>query len=278
MPNYIKNRIELIGSPEQVNALVGKFSTAFERTPNKSHDGDLIYENKEIGQFGWLNEATNVFNQRDKEDVIGVPVGFEQDFNEAWVRFPDFNKVVLMPESLMVTSGSLGEMAHQLLFGTVKQKFFPIDNKEQQDRFAKLDIESQKEAVADAIVYQDNLVKYGHTTWYGWSVENWGTKWNSSECEKLSDAIYVFQTASSGVPKLIEKMSAEFPEIKILYKYADEDSGSNTGILTIQNGETIECITPESQSKEGYDIYFELHPDSKNDYKLVGDKYEYVEE
>jgi len=278
MPNYIKNRIELIGSPEQINSLLEMFSTAFPRTPNKSHDGDLVYENKESGQIGWLNETTNIFKQREKEDIIGVPVGFEQDFDEAWVRFPDFDKIVHMPESLNVTSGSLGEMAHQLLFGTKKQKFFQIDNTEQQARFAKMDIERQKEAVADAIVYQDNLVKYGYTTWYDWAIANWGTKWNSSSCEKIADNMYIFTTAWSGVPDLVLKMSASFPDIKILYKYADEDSGSNTGSFVIQNGEISEFTKPKSQSKEGYDLYFELHPDSVNDYKLVNGKYEYVDE
>lgn len=278
MPNYIKNKIELIGSPKQVAQLVEKFSTAFEKEANKSLDGNLIYENKETKEFGWLDEKTNIFTQRDKENKVGVPAGFEQDFNEAWTRFPDFNKVVPMPESLNITSGSLGDMAHQLLFGTKKQKFFPIDNTEQQRRFSEMDIERQKEAVDLAIKYQDNIVKYGHPTWYDWSYEHWGTKWNSSSCEKLSDNVYVFTTAWSGVPTLMEKMSAEFPEIKILYKYADEDSGSNTGSLVIQNGETLEFTKPESQSKEGYELYFELHPDSVNNYKLVGDKYEYVDE
>jgi len=188
---------------------------AFPREANKSVDGNLIYTKKEPYDVGWLNEETNIFIQRGKEEIIGVPVGFEQDFNEAWVRFPDFTKIVPMPESLMVTSGSLGEMAHELLFGTKKPKFFPIDTTEQQKRFAAMDLERQKEAVDLAIKYQDNLVKYGHTTWYDWSCEHWGTKWNSSSCEKVSDNIYDFTTAWSGVPNLIEKISSDRTKIRL---------------------------------------------------------------
>ena len=118
---------------------------------------------------------------------------------------------------------------------------------------------------------------YGHATWYSWSVENWGTKWNSSECEKISDTVFDFVTAWSGVPQLIEKMSLEFPDVKISYEYSDEDTGANCGVGTYLNGE-VEFKRLESQSTEAYELAFKLRSDRKEDYQLVDGKYEYVEE
>lgn len=192
----------------------------------------------------------------------------------------DFNKIKPMPESLNITSGSLGEIAHSLLFGTKKGRFFTISTEENQKRFAAMGIELQKEAVALAIQYQDNLVKYGATTWYNWCISNWGTKWNAygqNDKRNTDDTIF-FQTAWSSPVSLIIELSSLFPKTKLQLTYADEDSGSNTGKLKIVAGEIIDRNEPESQSKEGYDIYFELHPDSKKDYKLVGDSYEYIDE
>ena len=74
------------------------------------------------------------------------------------------------------------------------------------------------------------------------------------------------------------ELSKLYPACTLQFDYADEDSGSNVGMITFKNGEAIEVVQPESLSKEAYDIYFELHPDSISNYRLVGNKYEYVEE
>lgn len=278
MPNYIKNRIRLEGSQEQINTLLEKFSTHFERKPNLTHDGELIYKNPNTGEYGWLDSAVGKFKRRNLPEANGVPDGFIQEFDEAWTRFPDFKKIVPMAEELEIESGSLGEMAHELLFGgTAKKKFFPLSVAENQKRFREMSVDQQKEAVDLAIKYQQNIEKYGHATWYDWSIENWGTKWNSSECEKVGENEYDFTTAWSGVPDLIEKMSIEFPEVKIYYKYSDEDTGCNCGIGEYKSGE-IYFRELENSSKEAYEMAFELRPDRKENYKLVGDNYEYAEE
>jgi hypothetical protein len=276
MPNYIKNRIELSGSPEEVAAILDKFGTHFERTPALAVDGQLIYIHKQTGEPGWLDKPKGVFRRRGQSDVYDVPDCFEQSYEEAWTRFPDFNKVVPMPKSLEVSSNSLGEMAHELLFGTKMKKFFQLSFAENQRRFRELNIAQQKEAVDLAIQYQSNLELYGATTWYDWSIENWGTKWNSTECLKFAENTYDFITAWSGVPELILKMSESFSDVTILYKYSDEDTGHNCGIGEFKNGET-DFRQLEGGSREAYELAFELRPDRAENYQLVGDKYEYVE-
>jgi hypothetical protein len=124
-----------------------------------------------------------------------------------------------------------------------------------------------------------NYRKHGYMYWYEWSIKNWGTKWNAygqNDSRNTPDTIY-FQTANGKPIPVILALSAHFPVVSMTLTYADEDSGSNTGRIVFKNGNVIEEYKPESQSKEGYDIYFELHPDSRSEYKLVGDKYEYIE-
>lgn len=125
-----------------------------------------------------------------------------------------------------------------------------------------------------------NIRDHGFTTWYEWSIANWCTKWNAYEQNdkrNTSDTIF-FQSAWSSPIGLIGKLSEKFTDVNIIITYADEDSGSNTGRIVFKSGEAIEIYQPEGGSKEGYELYFELHPDSRDNYKLVNDKYEYVEE
>jgi hypothetical protein len=289
MPNYIKNRIELIGSPEDVQSLIDLFSTHFERTPKLSFDGEQIFTNKETGSVGWLDTNNGVFKRRDLPDVNDVPEGFEQDFDEAWTRFPDFNKIVPMPKGLEANPHSGIQTWIEICTGQID-----FTNNADQSNFDGLIGGMKKVAAIRSMTDGRNLTKfsdeeldlfvqgvknfrdYGFVSWYDWSCKYWGTKWNSSECKKYADNVYDFTTAWSGVPDLIEKMSKAAPLVKIIYKYSDEDTGHNCGIGEYQNG-VIYFNKMEGGSKESYEMAFELRPDRKENYKLVDDGYEYVE-
>lgn len=97
MPNHITSRIKITGEPEKVKAFIDEYTTHCPSVPDKSYDGDLIYRNGD--NYGWLNENTNIFHQRDKPDAVGIPEGFVQLFTEAWDRFPDFAKIIPPPDT-----------------------------------------------------------------------------------------------------------------------------------------------------------------------------------
>lgn len=124
-----------------------------------------------------------------------------------------------------------------------------------------------------------NYRSTGYMTWYDWSLDNWGTKWNAynQQDERNTIDTIFFQTAWNSPILLIRKLSGMFPFVTIELTFADE-SGGYTGRLKFHGGEFIEINQPGRRSKEAYEICFELHPESINYYKLVGDTYEYVEE
>jgi len=137
--------------------------------------------------------------------------------------------------------------------------------------------------------------KYSENNWYDWSVENWGTKWNAygflgmtseeklpyasaEEHQKAHGNILEFQTAWSGVSELMRKLSEIFPNVEIRYGWADEDIGSNVGMETYKNGEIIESDIPECQSKEAYELAFEVFDDEPHNmwYRYDEDEGTYV--
>ena len=272
MPNYIKNRIELTGAEDRVNAFIERFSTTYKEEQHKSFDDNDTYTN-ENGGYGWLNTKTNVFARRDMEDVIGVPFNFKPYMVAAWTRFPDFEKIIPMPKSLNIHSdGWLMPLENQ--FSSHKEMKQHVDELK---KHCKEYPKQATETIENFISGIKNYIEYGHPSWYGWSIENWGAKWNSSECEKISDTIFDFVTANSGVPKLIEKMSLKFADVKINYEYADEDTGCNCGVGTYFNGENV-FGKLENSSIEAYELAFKLRPGIKENYRLVDGKYEYVDE
>lgn len=289
MPNYIKNRIELTGTVGDINAMISKFSTFFDKEPDLACDGEFVFLHKETGEPGWLDKSIGKFKRRNQPDVNDVPDGFEQKFNEVWTRFPDFDKIVPMPKGLEANPHSGIQSWIKICTGQIdltgnddQSSIKGVTKSLERMNAVKCLTEGKNlkdfsdEELELFIQGVKNYREYGHISWYEWSIENWGTKWNSSECEKVSDNVYDFQTAWSGVPDLIEKMSKAFPTVKIVYKYSDEDTGHNCGIGEYQNGE-VSFKELEGGSNEAYEMAFELRPDRKVDYQLVGDKYKYVD-
>lgn len=116
----------------------------------------------------------------------------------------------------------------------------------------------------------ENFYKYGAKDWYDWCCNNWETKWNAYEqsIEYLSDkkVEISFETAWSGVPNLIEKLSSKFPSLTFIYKFADESMGYNCGVGgTLDDGTWIFEYESE-QSDTAMDLYIECHKENKDDF------------
>lgn len=83
---------------------------------------------------------------------------------------------------------------------------------------------------------------------YEWCCNHWGTKWNAYEIAVDYDTIS-FQTAWSTPHPIFEELSKRMPGVTIEVEYADEDRGSNCGILTFLDGETIAWVDMSKQKE-----------------------------
>lgn len=127
-------------------------------------------------------------------------------------------------------------------------------------------------------VYQGNLgrdeeAKYpGEKNWYGWNIKNWGTKWNAYEVSWNFDEV-LFQTAWSIPDPVLLEISKKFPEQTVLVEYADEDSGSNCGIIRLKNGQVIGERTNETDHTYPWilfaqQLYYEVSYHHESDEKI----------
>jgi hypothetical protein len=165
----------------------------------------------------------------------------------------DFNKIIPMPESLNITSGSSVDNAVLVLTDNTEELKKMLDypwvkdegitnvsdlKKRLVKNLSPKDLEQGKMAL-------ENIEKYGHKDWYSWSIANWGTKWNAYSQFQIEENIISFETAWSTPFPLMEELSRMFPELTIEVTYADEDIGSNCGTYTFANGSLVDEYNPD---------------------------------
>lgn len=259
MPNHIQNRLQIIGSKGQINEVLSFIA-------GESKDEDTNEPLKMKIDFNKIKPMPKELNIECNSNV--------EMWAEICVGKIDF--------SLLFTpaASSVSEMFKSGQYGSLASRMGAATAMEHLTGQRKGNVKDLSEEDFNAFVsYLRNYRTYGHTNWYEWAKDNWGTKWNAysqNDQRDTEDTIY-FQTAWNSPVLLIQELSNIFPLVSITLTYADEDSGSNAGVIKFTNGEPTDINQPSSQSKEAYDIYFDLHPDSKSDYQLVGNKYEYID-
>lgn len=167
----------------------------------------------------------------------------------------DFNKIIPMPESLNIESGSSTDRA--IAYYVTERLTIPVEqtglkylvrNSFSDDWAAevvsriKKDIDEGVTKDWDKIYeagkqYMYNREHYGCYTWYEWCRRNWGTKWNACEpIWSLDNGILVFQTAWSAPFPVIEALAQKYPDLEFTHRWADENIGYNCGQMWYSDG------------------------------------------
>ncbi len=205
----------------------------------------------------------------------------------------DFNKLIPMPKSLDMTSGSAERVAINAYLTAVnpltpdygKEKFLQPEFQELTEKLDAMRIigsykvnlteeEMQKsaeqmrwgegmedmsaseilaKAIGDGQQYVANALEHGATTWYGWCNREWGTKWNAYDIEQRGDDL-VFSTAWACPEPVIQALAEKYPDVCIQHSWADEDLGFNVGEAAYRDGEQVEENLPEPGSREAYEL------------------------
>lgn len=203
------------------------------------------------------------------EGIANLPLFSEHDGEKQF----DFNKLIPMPTELNVVEGSLTDEA--IVYYLTERCSIPISALDQprtallntlvrgatidnwpeevfrrnSEKMAAAD-ESEREALYNAgRQYVSNYEQYGATTWYGWSIRNWGTKWNACETWIIDDDTIIFETAWSSPLPILRKLIELYPQFRIELWWADEDVAQNTGHYLYENGEEkLECFSGDREA------------------------------
>ena len=182
----------------------------------------------------------------------------------------DFNKIIPMPESLNMDSGSMESLAIEAVNRKLGQRRYgfqqiysiPTMSDEDYQQRVKNHVKTEEELLELGLQYITNKVKYGATSWYDWCCDNWGTKWNAYSNEQEDEDTIIFETAWSNPEPVMLKLSEMYPEATIEHWWADEDMGSNDGHRVYRGGRIVDGDYCDSCSNEAYEVYIKCWGES----------------
>jgi hypothetical protein len=191
-------------------------------------------------------------------------IGSENNSHGEAVRFLDFNKAIQMPEILQGSvSGTSAEKGAMLLHIAAGGEYTSLVgtyglNKrwEKQVReelnmkthplcdVAKAYLKKNPEYEKDGRRRLAAILETGYPSWYEWSCEKWGTKWNSYGFADVSDDPFefTFETAWSYPTPIFEKLTEMFPTLEFSCECFDEGWGfAGTGSYSDGSGNMEFC-------------------------------------
>lgn len=211
------------------------------------------------------NHIKNIITLKGDEQKIREMLE-EIQYDELGLGTVDFNKIIPMPESLNVESGSRTDKGIEIVKTYLENMPEEQSDKEgTYDEFfedlrshsAEISDEEEKKIWNIGVTAVENLHKCGAPTWYEWCTNNWGTKWNAYGYDEGTDysasGNLHFQTAWSAPHPVIKKLAQMYPDIIFEHEWADEDIGANCGRKIYSNGECTEEYYPESE-KDGIEF------------------------
>lgn len=100
MPNHVRNKLIFKGNPERIKSLLNAYTTIEPAHARVAYDNTRGYFNNNAHTYGWWDEENKIFKQHNLPDVDHIPEGFEPDVIEENMVFPDFEKVIPMPDDI----------------------------------------------------------------------------------------------------------------------------------------------------------------------------------
>lgn len=160
--------------------------------------------------------------------------------------FISLKKIIPMPESLQIERGRRSRKAEEIIKSADPEQALAAHLAEMRKdkHYTEEDCQAFKELVGKV---KYNLDKYGYPTWYEWSIETWGTKWDTYDGYSNDENSCYFYTANTTPFRAMVALSKMLPDCEIEVEYADEDYGYNCGRYTLKNGEVITSYQPDGE-------------------------------
>lgn len=173
---------------------------------------------------GEQKNIDNIFNLIKSVDKDGDIIEF------------DFNRLIPRPAELEIYSSGKGTQGLAYLFKHAENsdeeeiiaKAYSSEIRFGNIRTTNVSDDIDEEAINLGKQYLSNYKKYGYCTWYNWSIENWGTKWNACDVSVGKKSIYL-NTAWSFPTPIFEKLIEICHENNVVMSgyFCDEDYMSN---------------------------------------------------
>lgn len=225
------------------------------------------------------NHVTNWIHVEGPENEVQEFLRKVQN-DEYGIGSIDFEKVMPMPASLKIESGSNTDrgLKEYKAFVEIYQLGHESASKEDllhiphtsEAAFLAMRKDITHEVWALGRTAFQNQLKYGSPTWYEWSIKNWGTKWNAYgyDSPPHKDNSIFMLTAWSAPHGILVALASQNPSLTFTHKWADEDIGQNCGENVYKNGTLRETYYPE-YGREAVEYAAEIMDADPSEWGLV---------
>lgn len=228
MPNWVMNKLEAQTSPKRYRQIC-----EFVKSDENDFDFEKIIpmpdDVKHLAEESWNDFFRKLYLTYFNEEIIPDFEFVSQPKNmsdeQAKSVFTWFTNRELKDARCMIESHLKRDNAPSWMLDMIR------------DKENVTDIEVVKVALQYGLKYEYNRLMYGFETWYGWSIEYWGTKWNAVNSFILENfGQWKFETAWAAPIPVIRTLSMIFPDVTFTLEYADEDIGNNCGVIEFKDG------------------------------------------
>lgn len=147
----------------------------------------------------------------------------------------DFNLVIPIPEIYKDPELTEGFDTEWCIYWYKSKKgtddsVNPLDYESNVAKMLKYCLERSDEYYRRGRKYAEAFEKFGYRTWWGWCIDNWGTKWNASDSViNLDEGWVEFETAWCMPEPIIREIMQDNHECAIRIIWHDEDyNGTHT--------------------------------------------------
>lgn len=241
MPNNVRNNVTVIGPVDEIT----KFWQMFDISKTSSIEDRLTKTSRKIQ----VDDDAPAYNfDLDFNKIISRPKDLEIESDGLVMYLESYHGMCKdLQQKIMSTPRSiLDSLNAQTVYEFVKQSCSP-----ENAFYIVQDLDRAEDALRENFCKAiRNYRKYGYSTWYYWSCNNWGTKWNAYNQARMSDTAFSFDTAwAHPFPVMSELSKMMFRSIVFEVKYADEDIGANVGHYRIIGGITTYLLDTDDKEE-----------------------------
>jgi hypothetical protein len=239
VPNWCENELFIIGSKESLLRFEDQI-LHWENPETKGNKGEVVFDfNKVIPIPQELNNTDESFMLKAAYKILFEGCG--EQYPKVPMLLPDLQRFI--DAYSMDIAVRFNAFVFQEAMATGKT-------------IGELSFEYEK----GALLIRSNSEKYGHSNWYDWCVDNWGTKWSAADAyvaqklrneDKTKFVLNVdFKTPWSPPIPIVDKLALDFPDTEFCLKYF-ECGMAFKGIHRVLNSSIIKSMSASYSGSRG---------------------------
>ena len=204
-------------------------------------------------------------------------------------EYMDFNNIIRMPDSLNIVCGSCTAPAAEYYLSSINPNNLDVSGEKVSEKEYGKILDKINQCYGERKLFGrnefgvngedfdtlggregylnygktiiENRMNYGHSTWYEWSRENWGVKWNASSSRvqrDLNEVTIFFETPWEPVTQLMSKIGEKYKDIRLEYDASEEQTAFYEKRMVMENGKITEGIVYEPDSKEAMEHFMKI--------------------